>query len=114
MFLQPTTAGNHDYLTQINFERGAAVHAQLDQLRNGTNDVDVESNALHERAGRRGPCAHLEHSMAIAVIGGLLLSTILSLLFVPALFSLIHGAEGRLSGWVSRRIGLNRPRHPAE
>jgi multidrug efflux pump subunit AcrB len=52
--------------------------------------------------------------MAIAVIGGLLLSTILSLLFVPALFSLIHGAEGRLSGWVSRRIGLNRPRQPAE
>jgi hydrophobe/amphiphile efflux-1 (HAE1) family protein len=52
--------------------------------------------------------------MAIAVIGGLLLSTILSLLFVPALFSLIHGAEGRLSGWVSRRIGLNRPRQQAE
>ncbi|MFD2814285.1 efflux RND transporter permease subunit [Paracoccus aerius] len=32
--------------------------------------------------------------MAIAVIGGLLLSTVLSLLFVPALFSLIHGGRG--------------------
>ncbi|MFC6460134.1 efflux RND transporter permease subunit [Paracoccus aerius] len=52
--------------------------------------------------------------MAIAVIGGLLLSTVLSLLFVPALFSLIHGGQGRLTGWVARRIGLNRPRQPAE
>ena len=38
----------------------------------------------------------------------------LSLLFVPALFSLIHGGQGRLTGWVARRIGLNRPRQPAE
>ncbi|MFC3628910.1 efflux RND transporter permease subunit [Paracoccus angustae] len=52
--------------------------------------------------------------MAIAVIGGLLLSTVLSLLFVPALFSLIHGGQGRLTGWVARRIGLNRPRQAAE
>uniref|UniRef100_UPI0025DA4CAB efflux RND transporter permease subunit n=1 Tax=uncultured Paracoccus sp. TaxID=189685 RepID=UPI0025DA4CAB len=52
--------------------------------------------------------------MAIAVIGGLLLSTVLSLLFVPALFSLIHGGQGRLTGWIARHIGLNRPRQPAE
>ena len=52
--------------------------------------------------------------MAIAVIGGLLLSTVLSLLFVPALFSLIHGGQGWLTGWIARRIGLNRPRQPAE
>ncbi|GGF56822.1 ABC transporter permease [Paracoccus acridae] len=52
--------------------------------------------------------------MAIAVIGGLLLSTVLSLLFVPALFSLIHGGQGRLTGWIARRVGVNRPRQPAE
>ncbi|WP_103172297.1 efflux RND transporter permease subunit [Paracoccus sp. SY] len=52
--------------------------------------------------------------MAIAVIGGLLLSTVLSLLFVPALFSLIHGGQGRLTGWVAQRVGVNRPRQPAE
>ncbi|WEF23681.1 efflux RND transporter permease subunit [Paracoccus sp. S3-43] len=52
--------------------------------------------------------------MAIAVIGGLLLSTVLSLLFVPALFSLIQGGQGRLTGWIARRIGLNRPRQAAE
>lgn len=52
--------------------------------------------------------------MAIAVIGGLLLSTVLSLLFVPSLFSLIHGGQGRLTGWIARRIGLNRPKVAAE
>lgn len=52
--------------------------------------------------------------MAIAVIGGLLLSTVLSLLFVPSLFSLVHGGQGRFTGWIARRVGLNRPRQPAE
>ncbi|TBN38009.1 efflux RND transporter permease subunit [Paracoccus subflavus] len=52
--------------------------------------------------------------MAIAVIGGLLLSTVLSLLFVPSLFSVIHGGQDRLTGWIARRAGLNRPRQPAE
>ncbi|MFD1797589.1 efflux RND transporter permease subunit [Paracoccus aurantiacus] len=45
--------------------------------------------------------------MATAVIGGLLLSTLLSLLFVPALFSVIHGAQTRLGQWLRRRIGIN-------
>ncbi|HRO14029.1 MAG TPA: efflux RND transporter permease subunit [Paracoccus sp. (in: a-proteobacteria)] len=51
--------------------------------------------------------------MAIAVIGGLLLSTALSLLFVPSLFSLIHGAQGRVGGWLGRQLGLNRARPAA-
>ena len=45
--------------------------------------------------------------MAIAVIGGLLLSTLLSLLFVPSLFSLLHGGQKRVGGWLQRRLGLN-------
>ncbi|MBU3028685.1 efflux RND transporter permease subunit [Paracoccus marinaquae] len=53
--------------------------------------------------------------MAIAVIGGLLLSTLLSLLFVPSLFSVIHGAQHGVFGWIGQRIGLNRAREmPAE
>ena len=54
--------------------------------------------------------------MAIAVIGGLLLSTLLSLLFVPSLFSLLHGAQARAGGFVQRLIGLNRApkEHAAE
>ena len=46
--------------------------------------------------------------MAIAVIGGLLLSTLLSLLFVPSLFSLLHGGQGRLGRFAQRMVGLNR------
>ena len=53
--------------------------------------------------------------MAIAVIGGLLVSTLLSLLFVPSLFSVVHGIQSRVFGWIGRRIGLNKARaHPAE
>ena len=52
--------------------------------------------------------------MAIAVIGGLLLSTLLSLLFVPSLFSLIHGGQVRAGRWLARRIGLNAASDPAE
>ncbi|MGR3653890.1 efflux RND transporter permease subunit [Paracoccus sp. (in: a-proteobacteria)] len=48
--------------------------------------------------------------MAIAVIGGLILSTILSLLFVPSLFSVIHGGQRRIFGWIGYRLGLNRAR----
>lgn len=46
--------------------------------------------------------------MAVAVIGGLLLSTLLSLLFVPALFSVIQGGQVRLGRWLRARIGINR------
>ncbi|MCF3972837.1 efflux RND transporter permease subunit [Paracoccus sp. EGI L200073] len=53
--------------------------------------------------------------MAIAVIGGLLLSTVLSLLFVPSLFSVVHGSQSRVFGWIGRRVGLNSARKlPAE
>ena len=45
--------------------------------------------------------------MAIAVIGGLLLSTLLTLIFVPSLFSLVNGLRAR----VLRLLGrvTNRP-----
>lgn len=48
--------------------------------------------------------------MAVAVIGGLLLSTLLSMLFVPSLYSLIHGGQQRVGGWLARKIGINSPR----
>lgn len=52
--------------------------------------------------------------MAVAVIGGLLLSTLLSMLFVPSLYSLIHGGQQRLGGWLARKIGINRARDAAQ
>jgi len=56
-----------------------------------------------------GEGAEFSAPMAIAVIGGLLLSTLLSLLFVPSLFSVVHGVQMRASRWLKRRIGLNSP-----
>lgn len=47
--------------------------------------------------------------MAIAVIGGLLVSTLLSLLFVPSLFSLISGFRDGLVRKVQAIMGTNRP-----
>jgi hypothetical protein len=43
------------------------------------------------------------------VIGGLLLSTILTLLIVPAGFSLADGLEKRLGPWLRRRVLTYRP-----
>ncbi|MCA2011261.1 efflux RND transporter permease subunit [Cereibacter sphaeroides] len=43
--------------------------------------------------------------MAIAVIGGLLLSTALSLLFVPSVFSVMEGLKDRLRWLLSRMLG---------
>ncbi len=45
--------------------------------------------------------------MAVAVIGGLLLSTLLSLIFVPALFSAVSGLRTRLRSVLRR--GMNQP-----
>ncbi len=48
--------------------------------------------------------------MAVAVIGGLLLSTVLSLLFVPSLFSVIDGLKTRIRRGLVTVLGANRPR----
>ncbi|MGB3407483.1 MAG: efflux RND transporter permease subunit [Jannaschia sp.] len=45
--------------------------------------------------------------MAVAVIGGLLLSTLLSLVFVPSLFSAVNGLRDRLRRGLAR--GVNSP-----
>ena len=47
--------------------------------------------------------------MAVAVIGGLLLSTMLSLLFVPSLFSVINGAGTLLRRGFQKLFGTNQP-----
>lgn len=62
----------------------------------------------------RGEGAEFSAPMAIAVIGGLLLSTVLSLLFVPSLFSMIYGGQVRLTRALKRWIGLNSRPEAAE
>jgi multidrug efflux pump subunit AcrB len=49
--------------------------------------------------------------MGTTVIGGLLLSTVLTLLIVPAGFSLADGLEKRLGPWLRTRILTYRPEH---
>ncbi|MCX8226154.1 MAG: efflux RND transporter permease subunit [Sulfitobacter sp.] len=48
--------------------------------------------------------------MAVAVIGGLLLSTMLSLLFVPSLFSVMDGLKQRIRWSLVAVLGANTPR----
>jgi multidrug efflux pump subunit AcrB len=50
-------------------------------------------------------------SMGTTVIGGLLLSTMLTLLIVPAGFSLADGLEKRLGPWLRHKILTYRPEH---
>lgn len=47
--------------------------------------------------------------MAVAVIGGLLLSTLLSLLFVPSLFSAVDGLKAHVRRGLSSTLGANQP-----
>ncbi|MCA8867575.1 MAG: efflux RND transporter permease subunit [Rhodobacteraceae bacterium] len=47
--------------------------------------------------------------MAIAVIGGLILSTVLSLVFVPSVFSAILGMRDKLAPLAIRFLGINKP-----
>ncbi|WP_066658886.1 MULTISPECIES: efflux RND transporter permease subunit [unclassified Sphingomonas] len=52
--------------------------------------------------------------MGITVIGGLILSTLLTLLIVPALFSLALGMERRVGPWLGRRLLTFSPGDDAE
>jgi predicted RND superfamily exporter protein len=47
--------------------------------------------------------------MGVVVIGGLSLSTVLTLLIVPAAFSLSIGIERRIGPWIGRRLLTYRP-----
>ncbi len=65
-----------------------------------------------------GPDGSLRQGMGVAVIGGLLLSTLLSLIFVPAMFVLIDRLERRIvpffSRFSSRHDEAKPHHHPAE
>ena len=57
--------------------------------------------ALLQLAIGLGADVEFRQPMAIAVIGGLITSTFLSLLFIPAIFTIVDD----VSGWGSRRLG---------
>ncbi|MFY7852737.1 MAG: efflux RND transporter permease subunit, partial [Brevundimonas sp.] len=92
-------------------------------MQRGMNKHDAIMDAAHKRARpiimttlamglgmlpiamAFGEGTEFRSPMAIAVIGGLITSTLLSLLFIPAAFSLIDGVKTRLERVLERRFG---------
>jgi multidrug efflux pump subunit AcrB len=106
------------------------VEFALEAVRGGADRATAMIEAGHKRArpiimttiamaAGMAPSA-LAHStggefrapMAVAVIGGLLLSTLLSLLFVPSLFSVLEGWKSRVGGLFARTLNAE-DAHPA-
>lgn len=56
-----------------------------------------------------GADAEFRAPMAIAVIGGLVSSTVLSLIYVPVVYALMDGLEARLGRWLGRLIMRDDP-----
>jgi HAE1 family hydrophobic/amphiphilic exporter-1 len=98
-----------DYVNQLRakgMEKHAAIkQAGVDRLRPILMTTLTTSLALTPMAVSAGEGAALFAPIAITIFGGLLTSTFLTLVIVPAVYSLIDGASERLSGFVR---GLSR------
>ena len=51
-----------------------------------------------------GSGANGRHSLGTALFGGMLLSTVLNLFFIPALYLLMQDARARVSSWRHQRV----------
>lgn len=103
------------------------VEFALEKMRSGANTHDAITDAGHKRARpiimttiamvagmvpsalALGTGGEFRAPMAVAVIGGLLTSTMLSLLFVPSLFSVINGLKTWLRHHIVHSLGANQP-----
>jgi multidrug efflux pump subunit AcrB len=103
------------------------VEFALEEMKTGTSKINAMREAGHKRArpivmttiamtAGMVPSAmavaeggEFRAPMAVAVIGGLLLSTVLSLLFVPSLFSVIEGGRLRALRGLIWLLGANAP-----
>lgn len=103
------------------------VEFAVEQMRNGASKHDAITDAGHKRARpiimttiamtagmvpsalALGTGGEFRAPMAVAVIGGLLTSTLLSLLFVPSLFSVINGLKSWLRHHIVHSLGANQP-----
>jgi HAE1 family hydrophobic/amphiphilic exporter-1 len=52
-----------------------------------------------------GAGSELYRGLGSVVVGGLTVSTVFTLIVVPALFSLLLGARARVEGWLKRGVG---------
>lgn len=103
------------------------VEFAVEQMRNGATKHEAIIDAGHKRARpiimttiamtagmvpsalALGTGGEFRAPMAIAVIGGLLTSTMLSLLFVPSLFSVINGLKVWIRHHIVHSLGANQP-----
>jgi len=103
------------------------VEFALEAMKEGVSKADAMIDAGHKRARpiimttiamtagmvpsalAVGTGGEFRAPMAIAVIGGLLVSTLLSLLFVPSLFSVVNSLKTRSRDMLVNRLGANRP-----
>ena len=94
----------------------------LEEMRKGVSLVDAVVDAGHKRAQpivmttvamvagmvpvslSLGSDGSFRAPMGITVIGGLLLSTVLTLVIVPAAFTLAVGFENRVGPWLKRKL----------
>ena len=99
----------------------------LDGMKEGMNQFEAMMDAGHKRARpivmttiamtagmipsalALGAGGEFRSPMAVAVIGGLLASTMLSLVFVPSLFTVINGLRTRSRRFLVRSLGANTP-----
>jgi multidrug efflux pump subunit AcrB len=99
----------------------------IDGMKEGMNQFEAMMDAGHKRARpivmttiamtagmipsalALGAGGEFRSPMAVAVIGGLLVSTMLSLVFVPSLFTVINGLRTRSRRFLVRSLGANTP-----
>ena len=104
------------------------VEFALEAMKDGASKADAMIDAGHKRARpiimttiamtagmvpsalAVGAGGEFRAPMAVAVIGGLLVSTLLSLLFVPSLFSVVNSLKERSRALLVNRLGANRPK----
>jgi multidrug efflux pump subunit AcrB len=102
------------------------VEFALEAVKNGADRASAMIDAGHKRARpiimttiamaagmvpsviAPGTGGEFRAPMAVAVIGGLLLSTLLSLIFVPSLFSVMEGLKDRLGRLLAWALGSKR------
>ncbi|EWY39802.1 ABC transporter permease [Skermanella stibiiresistens SB22] len=95
----------------------------VEQERKGMNRIDAIIDAGRKRAQPivmttiamaagmlpsamgAGDGGEFRAPMAIAVIGGLLVSTVLSLIFVPSFYTIMEGVSERVGGFLGRFVG---------
>ncbi len=96
-----------DYINQLRAagiaKNEAIIKAGATRLRPILMTTFTTCLAIVPMAVSRGEGSELFAPIAITIFGGLLMSTVLTLVIVPSIYSLIDGATVRVKSWVKRK-----------